>query len=60
MKVEYNGLEHAIPQDGFAHVESMNCPCQPYVDGVPWIGVAVCHRFVEGAIAPDCLPEDWT
>jgi hypothetical protein len=50
---------HAIPDDDFAHTESMDCPCGPYAHGVVGIGGAVCHRAIRAEPLPDTLPEEW-
>jgi len=50
---------HSIPEDDFAHTESMDCGCRPYTKGVKGIGGAVCHRPIRAEPLPDTLPEGW-
>lgn len=51
-------LGHAIPIDGFPHVRSLACPCGPFIEAIPGLGGAVCHRHVENQVA-DTFPEEW-
>ncbi len=56
-----NNLEHAIPDDDFKHIKSMDCGCIPYVHTLPGIvGPAICHTRIVAEEAPDTLPDGWT
>lgn len=53
-------IGHMIPEDDFAHIESMECGCKPQLNYVQGVGTGVCHRKIDVEPCPDTLPEDWT
>jgi hypothetical protein len=49
---------HAVPDDGFEHVWTMECACHPFIHVVPGLGGAVCHRRLDLGV-PDTVPAEW-
>jgi len=37
-------VPHSMPNDGFDHIEALDCPCDPHLYVAVMIGVFVSHR----------------
>jgi len=63
MSYGFPEIPHApFPNDGFGHIESMDCPCNPVVNGIAWLcPPMVCHNRMDNIdfTVPDTLPEEW-
>lgn len=51
-------IRHAVPDDGFEHVRTLECACHPVIEFVRGLGGAVCHRRLDLGV-PDSVPQEW-